>query len=755
MISRTRTHFANRILLVIILVVVTITASFFTYFIFYIRNVLNQQIEAEGVALVDSISQSSELGAITGEPAFLEQVFNIAMDNEQTVFIAVYNRDGKIIHKASRRPMDFSLPLLILQDIGDINKPFMGSLAKLTRGNVDDFYAPIRSETAEALTEEILGTPEEMRAARPTIGLVRLGLSRERIKSVLRQSVIVALIIALVALAIGTVLAIVLSRRITRPLKELEAGTRHIAEGDLDVRLTVESNDEVGTLAHAFNTMVGALRETTISRDYFDGILKAMSDMLIVVDEEGRLKHINDQVLKFLGYTAEELLGKPAEDLFDTEKVDFEGTVWRPLIEAGFLFESESIMKRKNGTTLFVELSGSTLERGSGKMDIIVNAHDITERKQADEDLRQSEEKYRDLFESAHDMIQSVSVEGKFDYVNKRWLDVMGYTPEEVKKLTLMDIIRRDQVPHCMSIYEKVMSGETFERVETIFVTKQGKEIYVECNINGQFKDGKFVSARAIYRDVTERKIAEDKIKEANRELMRLNQVRSEFTSMVSHELRTPLSSIKAGIDIVLKGIDGPVADAQQETLGIAKQNVDRLTKLIGNILDYTKLEAGKMEIAFEKMKMNDLVKEVYNLMRPAVERKDIAFTIKAPDKIIEVVCDPDRMKQVVINLINNALKFTESKGWIQIRLSRTDGEVKVEVEDNGAGIKQEDQSKIFEMFGQAAHKGEWKASGSGLGLTICKQIMELHDGNISVSSIYGKGSTFAITFPTDLPLPG
>ena len=335
MILKPRTHFANRILLVIVLIIVGLTVSFLTYFIFYIRTVLNQQIESEGISLAESISQSSELGAITHEPAFLEQAFEIAMDNPKTVFIAVYDSEGNIIHKAARRPMDFSLPPDIAADVTDITKPFVGRLVRVTRGKADDFYAPIFTAGGEeTLADDVLGAPVEARPQN-TIGLVRLGLSRSRIQSVLTKSVGFALILATIALGFGVFIAIVLSRRITKPLKQLEAGTKHIAEGNLDIGLTVESEDEVGSLAHAFNTMVGALKETTISRDYFDGILKSMSDMLIVADENGRLKHVNDQVLHSLGYTAEELMGRPIEILFDTTDFDFDGIVWQHLLEEG------------------------------------------------------------------------------------------------------------------------------------------------------------------------------------------------------------------------------------------------------------------------------------------------------------------------------------------------------------------------------------------------------------------------------------
>ncbi|MEE8637968.1 MAG: PAS domain S-box protein [Candidatus Margulisiibacteriota bacterium] len=143
----------------------------------------------------------------------------------------------------------------------------------------------------------------------------------------------------------------------------------------------------------------------------------------------------------------------------------------------------------------------------------------LAERRQAEETLRESEERYRDLFENANDLIQSVDINGKFIYVNRKWLETLGYTENEAKRLTFKDILRQDQIPLCMETFKKIRQGETINRVETVFASKNGKEICVEGNINAKFKDGKFVASRGIFRDISEHKQTEDKLKGKMEEL--------------------------------------------------------------------------------------------------------------------------------------------------------------------------------------------------------------------------------------------
>lgn len=234
-------------------------------------------------------------------------------------------------------------------------------------------------------------------------------------------------------------------------------------------------------------------------------------------------------------------------------------------------------------------------------------------------------------------------------------------------------------------------------------------------------------------------------------EVMRMSNIKTEFTSMVSHELRTPLGSIKEAIGIVLDEIDGPVTADQKETLGIAKRNIDRLANLINNVLDFSKLEFGKTMMRLKEANLTDALDEVFKMMKPSAEKKNIVMSYVCPVDPLFAVCDGDKIKQVTVNLLNNAVKFSEEGGRIDLRLAREAENIVIEVEDTGIGIKEEDLNKIFEPFGQILRDGTWKTGGSGLGLAISRKLMQQHKGDISVRSVYGKGSRFTARFPADL----
>jgi len=237
-----------------------------------------------------------------------------------------------------------------------------------------------------------------------------------------------------------------------------------------------------------------------------------------------------------------------------------------------------------------------------------------------------------------------------------------------------------------------------------------------------------------------ERKKAERKIKEAV-------EAKSEFLSIVSHELRTPLTAMKESVAIVLDGMAGEINDEQKSCLDIAKRNIDRLSRLINNVLDVQRLEAGKMKFDMKISDINEVAEQVYKTMSSPAKEKGIDLILELDGKLPKVKFDVDRITQVLTNLVNNAFKFTE-KGSVIIKTGREENAVQVSVSDSGCGIKQQDMPKLFKKFEQLADSGERKTGGTGLGLAICKEIIEEHKGDIWAKSEMDKGSTFRFVLP-------
>jgi signal transduction histidine kinase len=235
----------------------------------------------------------------------------------------------------------------------------------------------------------------------------------------------------------------------------------------------------------------------------------------------------------------------------------------------------------------------------------------------------------------------------------------------------------------------------------------------------------------------------------ANERLKELDQLKSDFVAKVSHELRTPLTAIKGAVDLILREVAGPLTDKQFHYLNRVRSNTQHLAGLINDLLDLSKIESGKTEIKASRVALDGLVHEVLESLRPVAAEKVIALEATFGESSILVSADRSKINQILTNLIGNAIKFTPSSGRITVSASGTGKEgVQVSVSDTGPGIPPREKEKIFDKFYQIAEEGGTKPKGTGLGLPICKALVELHGGRIWVESEDGHGSTFSFTLP-------
>jgi signal transduction histidine kinase len=233
-----------------------------------------------------------------------------------------------------------------------------------------------------------------------------------------------------------------------------------------------------------------------------------------------------------------------------------------------------------------------------------------------------------------------------------------------------------------------------------------------------------------------------------NRRLKNMYEVQKQFTSTVSHELRTPLASIKSTVDLVLSQTAGELNNDQEKFLSKAKNNVDRLGRLINEILDLTKMESGKTQMQIAYHDLGAVVTEVMDIQKLVAEEKGLYLKKEIPEGLTEVPFDADKMHQVLNNLIGNAIKFTEEGGiTVKARLNQAQNHVEVCVQDTGQGISDEDQDKLFCKFQQLGDKQK-HSGGTGLGLSICKEIVQRHGGKIWAESELGQGSRFCFLLP-------
>jgi signal transduction histidine kinase len=239
------------------------------------------------------------------------------------------------------------------------------------------------------------------------------------------------------------------------------------------------------------------------------------------------------------------------------------------------------------------------------------------------------------------------------------------------------------------------------------------------------------------------------KIEAAHEQLKEVDRLKSMFLSHVSHELKTPLTSIKGFVDNMLDGVTGELPEKQEDYLHRIRANTERLTRMISNLLDLSRIEAGTHRLDRVHLRLFDLGVEVVEQFRPQAAAKRMSLEIVCPDPAIEVLADPDKFVQVLINLVDNAVKYTPAGGKVSVAMTRRDSEhVLIAVTDTGEGIPAEDMARLFEPFYQASRQRGSRAKGLGLGLSIVKTLVELHGGTISVTSEVGKGSEFSVLMP-------
>lgn len=372
---------------------------------------------------------------------------------------------------------------------------------------------------------------------------------------------------------------------------------------------------------------------------------------------------------------------------------------------------------------------------------------------QTEKALRESEERYRELFENTSDLIQSVSFDGSFLYVNPAWKKALGYDEDELKELRLPDIIHPDSLAHCQELFQRVLNGDTLANIEAKFLTKDGRTIVVEGNSSCSFKDCKPIATRSIFRDITERKRLECDLIEAREAALQASAAKSEFLANMSHEIRTPMNGIIGMTNLLLKT---NLTAEQRRMADTVQFSAQSLLNIINEILDFSKIESGKLNLEVIDFDLRSTIEAAIELFAEQARKKHLELASfvyhNVPQKLRG---DPLRIRQIITNLISNALKFTDT-GEVVVRVTKQNATpthvlLRFEVRDTGIGISDEVRSHLFQAFSQADTSTTRKYGGTGLGLAISRQLVELMSGTIGVDSEAGKGSTFWFTLPLEL----
>lgn len=396
----------------------------------------------------------------------------------------------------------------------------------------------------------------------------------------------------------------------------------------------------------------------------------------------------------------------------------------------------------KDGNETPVLMALSSHKAPNGELETFATiSRDITERKRAENSVRDLNRQIEFILGATKTGIDIIDSEFNLIYVDSEWQKVYGGPPDGRKCYEyFMD---RDEVCSNCGVMKALETKKTVI-TEEVLKKEKGRIIQV-TSMPFQDKDGNWLVAE-VNVDITERKRLEEELRKADA-LKAASDIKSKFTSMVSHELRSPLSVIKESINLVTEGLVGSVTLEQKDILSTAKSNIDRLGRLINNVLDFQKIEAKRLDLDFKEYDINEVVLTTGKEINFLAQEKGLSFTINIDEDIPRIKFDKDRIIQVLTNLLSNAVKFTE-KGGIVVNTRREDNMAHITVKDTGVGIRVDDMPKLFQTFEQLGGGLGKKKGGTGLGLAISKEIIQEHNGKIWVESQFGKGSAFHFTLP-------
>lgn len=481
--------------------------------------------------------------------------------------------------------------------------------------------------------------------------------------------------------------------------------------------------------------------------------------IVAITDLAGRIVYANDKFCAISKYSREELLGQdhriiksghhPAEFFRQMYQTITRGEVWR----------SEIMNRAKDGICYWVDTTIVPFKNAQGKpIRYVAIRTDITERKRAEQAVRENEERFRMLATCSPIGIFLTDLAGRCLYTNPRWQQISGLSLEQ----SLGDgwtrgIYSKDAVPVVAEWQRCTREGREFLS-EFRFQTPSGKVHWARTRTAVVQSEGQVIGYVGTTEDVTERKQAEEQIRamhtalqHTHRDLLRKNEEIQRFYHTLSHELKTPLTSAREFVAIVQDGLAGSVTETQQEYLGIALESCNQLRVCINDLLDATRLETGKLRIDPKPVALAALAQRITTSFGPEAAEKQVHLRCAAAAGLPEVACDESRMTQVISNLITNALKFTSAGGQIVVAVSAAPcpaGAVEISVRDTGCGLEADQLEHIFDRLYQVRSGDAATGQGIGLGLYICRELVQLHGGQIWVDSARGEGSTFHVLLP-------
>jgi PAS domain S-box-containing protein len=502
-------------------------------------------------------------------------------------------------------------------------------------------------------------------------------------------------------------------------------------------------------------------------------VVESVPGVIYLYDEQGRFLRWNRQLEQVSGYTGEEIARMHPLDFFrPADRAVVAARVGEVFATGASSIEIEFVAKDGIAKPYF--FTGTRVQH-DGKTCLVGMGIDVSERKRVETALRESEQRFHAFMDATPAIAWMTDEEGRHLYMNRAWDRAFGLRREEWFGKTAFDLVPADAAERIKASDEEVLRLDRAVEIpdDTGFI--RGQPFHWNC-FKFPFRSAagqRLVGGIAI--DITERRVAEQQraqLAEQEREARiaaeaaeaararaeAADRVKSAFLATMSHELRTPLNSIIGFTGIVLQGLAGPLTAEQTRQLGMVRSSARHLLELIGDVLDISKIEAGQLEMRVDAVDLRASIDRVVDAVRPMLDKKGLALTVTVPGGLAPIVSDRRRVEQVLLNLLNNAIKFTD-EGRVTLSVETVEAfrqspddppqdAVRIDIADTGIGIKAADLGSLFQPFRQIDTGLTRQHEGTGLGLAICRRLTEKLGGAISVDSEWRKGSVFSVTLP-------
>jgi PAS domain S-box-containing protein len=513
----------------------------------------------------------------------------------------------------------------------------------------------------------------------------------------------------------------------------------------------------------------GAEQTMRQERDFSEAMLNTLPGVLYLYDRSGRFLRWNKNF--------ENATGRTGAEIAEAHPLDFFAGADRELVAARIneVFENgessvEAGFLSKDGRVTPYFFTG-VVTRFAERTCLVGVGIDISKSRRAEEARLASEARYHTLFDHAPDGIVIADSNSTYKEANAAMCRMLGYTREELIGRHATDIVVPDEAAHIDPALSVIKERRDYHR-QWMFRRKDGSTFPAEVMAT-MMPDGDLLG---VIRDITERREAEKAMRELNESLEKKvaertlelqaavsraeasDQIKSAFLATMSHELRTPLNSIIGFTGTVLQGLAGPLNDEQKKQLGMVRGSARHLLDLINDVLDLSKIEAGQLEVRAESFDLPALIARAAASVKPQANKKGLELVARVAPDLGSMVSDRRRVEQILLNLLNNAIKFTD-KGTVTLGVEMIDGgppkggrpsgkAVRITVRDTGMGIKAEDAARLFQPFSQIDIGLARSHEGTGLGLAICRRLADLLGGEIFVASEWTKGSEFTVILP-------